>query len=176
MAASAAAAPGQQRSKLADSLYAYGFIAPAIAAMVVASFVPLAFTVFVAFTNWDQYHPALVQGFQPAGFANFKEILDSLQGELLGVIVWTLGFAFFSTLGNFFVGLGLAFLLNNPHMSERNLYRTVLILPWAVPGSIMTLAWAGLLNTDYGPINVFLGNIHLGPLTPGHIPLLVDPL
>jgi arabinogalactan oligomer/maltooligosaccharide transport system permease protein len=69
----------------------------------------------------------------------------------------------------------LAFLLNNPHMPERNLYRTILILPWAMPASVMILAWTGLLNTDYGPINIALGGINLGFFHPGHIPWLTDP-
>lgn len=174
MAATAAGRSRRAGPRLGESLYAYGFIGPAIAAMVVASFIPIAFTVFVAFTNWDQYHPALVEGFQGAGLANFHEILDSLHGELLGVVVWTLVFATISTLLNFLTGLFLAFLLNNPNMPERNLYRTILILPWAVPGAVMTLAWTGLLNTDYGPINIFLGGIHLWFFNPGHVPWLTD--
>jgi arabinogalactan oligomer/maltooligosaccharide transport system permease protein len=174
MAASAVPAKRGGRSKLTTSLYAYGYIAPAMAAMVVASFIPIVFTIFVAFTNWDTYHPALTQGFHFAGLANFREIASSLQGELIGIVIWTVAFAGFSMVLNFFVGLFLAFLLNNPNMPERNLYRTILILPWAVPGAIMTLAWTGLLNTDYGPINVFLGGIHLGFFNPGHVPWLDD--
>ncbi len=163
------------RSRLGESLYAYGFIGPAIAAMVIASFIPIAFTIFVAFTNWDGYHNALVQGFHFIGFANFQEIGADFQGTVLGVVIWTLAFAGISTAINFSIGLFLAFLLNNPHMPERNLYRAILILPWALPGSITILAWTGLLNTDYGPINLILGGIHLGPFSPGHIHWLDDP-
>jgi arabinogalactan oligomer/maltooligosaccharide transport system permease protein len=143
--------------------------------MVIASFIPLAFTVFVAFTSWDSYHNALVQGFHFVGLSNFKEILDSLKVDVLGVVLWTLAFATITTLVNYFIGLFLAFLLNNPNMPERNLYRTVLILPWAVPGGIMVLSWSGLLNTDYGPINILLSGIHLGFINPGKIPWLTDP-
>jgi arabinogalactan oligomer/maltooligosaccharide transport system permease protein len=169
MAAHTSAFASRGRSKLADSFYAYGYIAPAIVAMVVASFVPIAFTIFVAFTNWSQEHPALVEGFHFVGLANFREILDSLQLNLAGVLIWSLFFATVSTLINFFLGLFLAFLLNNPQMPERNFYRTILILPWAVPGAIMTLAWAQLLNTDFGQINNILSQIHLGPIDPGRI-------
>ncbi|HEX6509913.1 MAG TPA: hypothetical protein VF221_19985, partial [Chloroflexota bacterium] len=71
--ATTAAAPKRPRYSLQESLYAYGFIAPAIAAMVIASFIPIAFTVFVAFTNWDLYHNALAQGFHFIGLDNFRE-------------------------------------------------------------------------------------------------------
>lgn len=175
MAAGTQAFGSRGHSKLRDSLYAYGYIAPAIAAMVVASFIPIAFTIFVGFTNWDQTHPALVEGFHFIGLANFKEIIDSLQAELLGVIVWTLVFATVSTGANFFVGLFLAFLLNNPHMPERNLYRTALILPWAVPGAVMTLAWSGLLDPNFGQINDILSGINLPFFSPGRPDWLGDP-
>lgn len=164
-----------RRSGSGEAVTAYGFITPAILAMVVASFVPIAFTVYVAFTDWDLNHPALVDGFHFVGLANFHEILNSLQSEILGVVIWTLVFAAVSTVVNFVIGLFLAFLLNNPNMPERNFYRTVLILPWAIPGSIMLLAWTGILNTDYGPLNIALSSIHIGPFSPGHIPWLSDP-
>lgn len=172
--ATIAAPQGSSRHSVQETLTAWGFITPAILAMVVASFIPIAFTVFVAFTDWDLYHPALVEGFHFIGLANFKEILDSLRGEVLGVVIWTVVFAAVSTVFCFGIGLSLAFLLNNPNMPERNFYRTILILPWAVPGSIMILAWTGLLNTDYGPINILVSSIHIGPFNPGHIPWLTD--
>jgi arabinogalactan oligomer/maltooligosaccharide transport system permease protein len=86
------------------------------------------------------------------------------------VLVWTLVFAALTTLINFFLGLGLAYLLNNPNMPERNVYRTILIIPWALPATIVILAWTGLLNTDYGAINSLLGAVHLQ-----HVPWLTDP-
>jgi len=173
--ASVAAPRRSARSNVGESVTAYGFIAPAIVAMVIASFIPIAFTIFVGFTNWDALHPALVDGFHFIGLSNYREILNSLQGEVVPVIIWTLAFAAISTIVCFTIGLFLAYLLNNPHMPERYFYRTVLILPWAVPGSIMLLAWTGILNTDYGPLNIFLGNINIGPFSPGHIGWLTDP-
>lgn len=176
MAATPAAGAPPRKTSFGQSLYAYGYIAPAIVAMVIASFIPIAFTIFVSLTNWDEYHPALVEGFHFIGLANYNEIIHSFQGEFLGVMVWTLLFAGITTFVNFFVGLVLAYLLNNPHMPERNLYRTILILPWALPATIMILAWSGLFNTDFGSINALLGSIHIGPFQPGHVPWLDDPM
>jgi arabinogalactan oligomer / maltooligosaccharide transport system permease protein len=170
MAATAQSGRGPRRGSFGESLYAYGYITPALVAMVFASFIPICFTIFVAFTNWDQNHNALVEGFHFVGLTNFHTILKDLRGELLGVLIWTVIFAGIGTAINFFTGLLLAFLLNNPNMPERNVYRTILILPWAVPGAIMTTAWSGLLNVDFGPINTLLVQLHLGA-----IPWLTDP-
>jgi arabinogalactan oligomer/maltooligosaccharide transport system permease protein len=160
-----------RRSKgFGQTLYAYGYIGPALVAMVIASFIPIAFTVLVAFTNWDTRHNALVEGFTFVGFYNFHLILNDLSGELLGVLIWTISFAAIATVVNYSIGLVLAFLLNNPNMPERNIYRTILILPWAVPGAIMTTAWSGILNLNFGPLNTMLVQLHLSP-----IPWLTDP-
>ena len=164
MAANTGSRPSGRRTTFGESLYAYGYLAPALVAMVVASFIPIAFTVFVAFTNWSEQHNALVEGFTFVGLHNFHTIYEDLSGELLGVLAWTLTFAAVATIVNFSIGLVLAYLLNNPNMPERNIYRTILILPWAVPGAIMTVAWSGLLNLDYGPINTLLVQLHLTPV------------
>jgi arabinogalactan oligomer / maltooligosaccharide transport system permease protein len=47
----------------------------------------------------------------------------------------------------------LAVLLNNPDLRFRNLYRTLLILPWALPNIITIQVWRGFLNENFGAIN-----------------------
>ena len=56
----------------------------------------------------------------------------------------------------FFIGLILALVLNNDNMKESKYYKAILILPWALPGTIAILTWQGLFNQSYGSINVFL--------------------
>ena len=175
MAATGLARRSAGRTATTRSLYAYRYIAPAMAALVVASFVPIAFTVYISLTSWDNFHPALVKGFQFIGLANYREIVQNAQVEFLTVFVWTIVFAGLSTVINFFLGLFLAFLLNNPHMRERNIYRTILILPWALPQTIMILAWYGLLQSSGGQIDNILSQIHLWFINPGNVPWLDDP-
>ena len=78
------------------------------------------------------------------------------------VTQWTLVFALLSTLLSFVVGLALALLLNDQRLPERSLYRTLLIIPWALPGTITILAWSGIFNDDFGYLNQFLDAIGLG--------------
>jgi arabinogalactan oligomer / maltooligosaccharide transport system permease protein len=162
------------RAATSSSLYAYRYISPAMLALLIASFVPIVFTVFISLTSWDAFHNPLVEGFHFVGLRNYKLIIDSASSEFLVVFVWTIVFAALSTVINFFVGLFLAFLLNNPHMWERNVYRTILILPWALPGTLMLLVWYGLLQTQGGQINSVISSIHIGSFNPGNIPFLDD--
>jgi arabinogalactan oligomer/maltooligosaccharide transport system permease protein len=60
---------------------------------------------------------------------------------------------------SFALGLFLAIALDKRGMRFQRLYRSILIIPWAVPGILFLLVWAGLLNDQFGVVNrVF----HLG--------------
>lgn len=74
-------------------------------------------------------------------------------------ILWTAINILFHTLG----GLGLALLLNRP-MRGRGLYRTLLILPWAIPQVIAVLAWRGEFHYEFGYLNIILTTIGLEPI------------
>ncbi len=83
---------------------------------------------------------------------------------------WTLVWFVITTLLDFVVGLLLAMLLNNPRLKERNLYRTILIYPWALPATLTVMVWAGLLNSSFGPVNQLLTTFNIQA-----VPWLTDP-
>lgn len=58
------------------------------------------------------------------------------------------------------LGLGLAMLLNRP-MKWRGLYRTLIVVPWAIPQVIAVMVWRGEFDSQYGFINIMLRNIAL---------------
>jgi arabinogalactan oligomer/maltooligosaccharide transport system permease protein len=102
------------------------------------------------------------------GFANFTRIFTSeaIRGPFARVFVWNVLFAVLSVVLTFALGLGLAVSLNHPGMRGRRIYRSLLILPYALPSFMTALIWAGMLNQDYGVINRILG---------ADIPWLRDP-
>jgi len=57
---------------------------------------------------------------------------------------------------NTLFGVLLGVLLANPELRGRNLYRTLLILPWALPNIITIQVWRGFLNENFGAINRLL--------------------
>jgi len=57
------------------------------------------------------------------------------------------------------LGMLLAVLLNWEALRFRGLYRTLLFLPYAVPGFISILVFRGLFNQNFGEINLILGHI-----------------
>lgn len=89
-------------------------------------------------------------------------------GPFVKILLWTFAFAFLSVLTTFLLGLFFAITFNDPRLRGRKIYRTLLILPYAMPGFLAALLWAGLLNRRFGFVNaVVLGGVE--------IPWLTDP-
>jgi arabinogalactan oligomer / maltooligosaccharide transport system permease protein len=89
------------------------------------------------------------------GGTNFNSFFTSpaLQGPLVRIIAWNFGFAFFSLLLNFALGLAIAILFNDPHFPLKKIIRSLLIIPYTVPALITILIWRGMLNPQLGVIS-----------------------
>lgn len=148
----------------------YAYLSPALISILLLSIGPLIFTIYLAFTNASLY--TFRSGIKFIGLQNFIDIFSgSFAQVFFPVLAWTIVYATLSVLTQYALGMFMAILLNNPNMRESNLYRSMLIIPWAIPGTIAILAWKGLFNTSAGSINLWL--IKLFGIAP--IPWLQDP-
>jgi arabinogalactan oligomer/maltooligosaccharide transport system permease protein len=78
----------------------------------------------------------------------------------LKTIIWTVVNVFFHVS----LGLFLALVLNQ-RLRGKSVFRTLLILPWAIPQYIVALTWRGMFNYEYGSINQILTKyLHLSPV------------
>lgn len=146
----------------------YGYLAPAIAIVGVFTLLPAAYTVYVSFTNYDLYH---YNDYHFVGLANFAALFaGTYQDVFLPVLAWTAIFAVLTTVFNYAAGLGLALLLNGRGLVGRSGFRTLLIIPWAIPSTLSILIWQGLMNQSFGPIDHVLAGIGIGS-----VPWLVNP-
>jgi arabinogalactan oligomer/maltooligosaccharide transport system permease protein len=161
--------PAIQKKAAKRKAIPYLFISPGLIAMLLAVVVPGIFTIYFAFTNYSLTHLA---DYKFSGLLNFRRIfIGSAQGEFLGVLSWTAVWAILSTFLSFSIGLILALLLTNKNIREKNFYRMLLILPWALPSTLTVLTWRGLLNSSFGPINRFLAIFNIAA-----VPWLTEPL
>jgi arabinogalactan oligomer/maltooligosaccharide transport system permease protein len=103
------------------------------------------------------------------GLRNFSRMIHNplVSKPFLRVFVWTFVFASVVVLLSFSLGLFLAITLDKKGMALQRLYRSLLVIPYAVPGFLSLLVWQGLLNDDFGVVN--RGILH------AHIPWLFDP-
>ncbi|HET7571482.1 MAG TPA: ABC transporter permease subunit [Gaiellaceae bacterium] len=95
------------------------------------------------------------------GFRNFSAILHDplVRGPFWRIFAWTLVFATSVVFLSFFTGLLLAIALDKKGMRFQRVYRSLILIPWAVPGFLSLLVWQGLLNDDFGVVNRIF---HLG--------------
>lgn len=92
------------------------------------------------------------------GWRNFERLFNSpaLRGPFIQIFLWTIAFAFLSVITTFALGLFLALVYNEPTFPARKLIRTILVLPYAIPGVISILIWRGMLNQHLGVISTNL--------------------
>ena len=92
------------------------------------------------------------------GLANYSRMLldADFRGPFVSIFVWTVLFAALTVLFSTALGMTLAVLLEWPALKYRTLYRTLLFLPYAVPGFISILVFKGLFNQNFGEINAIL--------------------
>ncbi len=72
------------------------------------------------------------------------------------VLVWNIVYALLGTVLAFLCGLALSLMLENRHIRFKGAFRTILMLPWAVPATVSIMVFFGLFNTTFGPINEIL--------------------
>jgi arabinogalactan oligomer/maltooligosaccharide transport system permease protein len=132
-----------------------------IAFLVVPSFLLLAAVVFypfiynflLAFGNMNLNR---IRDWEFIGLRQFVKIFtEPSQPDFYTVfaktVIWTVVNVFFHVV----IGLFLALILNQ-HLKGKSIYRTLLILPWAIPQYIVALTWRGMFNYEYGSINLII--------------------
>ncbi|MDT8894508.1 maltose ABC transporter permease MalF [Halomonas sp. I1] len=95
------------------------------------------------------------------GLDNYARVLldPDVRGPFLAIFVWTFVFAGLTVLFTLAVGFVLASLLQWEQLRGKAVYRTLLILPYAVPAFISILIFKGMFNQSYGEINLILENV-----------------
>lgn len=106
------------------------------------------------------------------GLENYTNLITNsrIRGPILGVFVWNTVFALASVFLTFTIGLALALTFNSERMRGTPIYRSIYILPYAIPAFLSILIWRGLLNEQFGAINRLLGTFGIDP-----IPWLTNP-
>jgi arabinogalactan oligomer/maltooligosaccharide transport system permease protein len=160
--------------KIRKNKIAYNYILPAAIIMAIVTAYPIIYQLWMAFTNFSisnlkNPHPAYV------GVSNFIKIFKNQVAlenfnfgrTLLFNIFWTIS----NVVLHVIIGISLAVALNTPRLALKKLYRSLLIIPWAVPSYISALIWRNMFDTQFGAVNQLLSKFGL----PSSIPWLTNP-
>ena len=139
------------RSGNLDSRFAHLYVAPAITALALLSFYPICYGIWLAFTN---AHQSILGQEHFIGLGNFGTVFYT--PGFLRVTLFTLVWSVCNVAAHVGFGLLMALVLTRAELKGKLFYRTVLLLPWAVPAYISILAWRGIVQAD-GLFNSILG-------------------
>lgn len=130
------------------------YLFPALFLIVIVIVFPILYTGYISLTNMSLYN---WNSYKLIGFTNYIRALFKFDSgfleALLTTILWTvINMALQLSMG-FFIALG----LNVRGLKLNRLYKTLLMVPWAMPAYISILLWrVGMYNSEFGMLNKFL--------------------
>lgn len=121
---------------------------------------PIGYTVYISFTNMSLSH---MYEFQGIGFQNYYRALFVIDSgfwrSLFLTVLWTV----INMALQLVIAYIVAILLNSPNLQLKKLYKTLLMIPWALPGYVSILVWKnGIFNSQFGFLNKVLAAMGIG--------------
>jgi multiple sugar transport system permease protein len=150
MARARSATPIRQR--FAEELRALPFLWPSLIVLLCVSLYPLGQGVWRVFFAYR----ALTRENVFTGFGNFVLLFQDpvFLRAFLNSLTWTLT----SVGAMFLIAYSFATMLNSRHLRFRRLFRTATLIPWALPGVVVSLIWRYIFLSE-GPLNTILSSL-----------------
>jgi len=135
-------------------------ILPGIAAFLFFNLWPIVYSTYLAFTNaqlgnFPIYNPnSSVPPMHFVGLENFRWILSD--SGFREAFEWTWIFVFTSVTLKVTAGIFLSLLYNSKYVKGKAIYRSLLIIPWALPLLFSVTVWKFMFDPVFGPVNKIL--------------------
>lgn len=157
MAVVAAPRLKQRQTRLSFSgrqaLWGYLLVLPVVFLLVGLVAYPFFYAIFISFTS-----RVVGDAGEWVGLDNFRYLIQ--QATFLQTIRNTIIIVLVSDVLKLAIGLGLALLLNE-RIKGRGIFRSLVLLPWAMPGFVAFLTWRLLFQPIGGGINLVLFELGL---------------
>ena len=126
-----------------ETISAYGQSLPSILLILLIVIFPIMYTGYISLTNMNVYH---WNNYELIGLENYKEALLVFDNGFLTALFVTILWTIVNMVLQLVIAYGIAALLNINGLRLRNLYRTLLIFPWAI---MKSASWrrAGSITT-----------------------------
>ena len=134
--------------RISDKLFAFLLVVPGLALLIAVVVYPLITSLVTAFFEQSLLYPG-------REFVGLQNIIDVLQGEFFTLFGQTMVFTIGTTLIPFVVGFGLALALNT-RIAGSKVMRGLMLIPWLVPGVVVSFLWMWIFNANYGVMNALL--------------------
>lgn len=133
---------------------------PALLLILIVLVFPILYTGYISLTNMNLYHWS---DYRFIGLGNYTRALFKFDSGFLSALGTTLLWTAVNMVLQIGIGFFIALGLNALELEPRRIYKTVLMLPWAMPAYISILLWrVGIFNTEFGVLNKLLGLLGFG--------------
>lgn len=152
----------KKRRKQKDAIFAYAWSTPSLLLILIIVIFPIVYTGYISLTNMSVYH---WNNYELIGIGNYKDALLVLDNGFISALLLTILWTIVNMVLQLIIAFLMASLLNIKRLRLRNIYRTILIFPWAMPGYVSILLWkTGMYNSQFGLLNQWLIKIGLQPV------------
>jgi multiple sugar transport system permease protein/N,N'-diacetylchitobiose transport system permease protein len=138
-----------------ESRFALALLIPSVIVVFGIVIYPIIKTLITSFYAVESPFPKAWPG---VGFDNYAKALSSPQ--FWSAVQRTAYFTFVSTALELTFGIAIALLLYAP-LKMRWLFRTIVVLPWALPTIVNGALWRYMFNANYGVVNAALTQLGL---------------
>lgn len=149
----------QMRKVSHEKIRPFIYIVPAWLVIGLIVFFPIIYTFVISFTNMNIWH---WKEYSFNGLTNYVKALGGLDSgfiiALLRTVLWTVVNIFLQVV----LALWISLLLNTENLKGKGVYKTILMISWAMPSYISALIWKfGMFQNDFGLLNQLLSTLGL---------------
>lgn len=145
-----------------DTLKSYLWSAPSLILICLIVIFPILYTGYISMTNMNVYHWT---NFTFVGLKNYLDALLVFDNGFISALIMTVVWTVINMIAQLVIAFILASLLNVKGLKLRNVYKTLLIFPWAMPGYVSILLWkTGIYNSQFGLLNQWLARLGIEPV------------
>ncbi len=129
---------------------AYGAILsiPGLILMLAWVLIPFAYVIYLSFLRYDNMSPVVFSGFD-----NYTNVFTD--PDFLAIVGRTIAFSVGSTGFTLIVSIVLALCLNRM-IRGSSFFRSLVVMPWAVPLILSGFLWSWMFHPSFGPISDLL--------------------
>lgn len=147
------------KARFPEARLAFLYILPALIIMVFITFYPILYQIWMSFTdftlknlrtmdpNWvwlSNYVNVIVKGLPVTNY------------DFLRILVFNLFWTFVNVFLHVAIGIAVAIALNTKGLPGRRIYRSLFVIPWALPSLISGMVWGNMWHDKFGAINLLL--------------------
>ena len=142
-----------------ETMYSWLCSAPSLLLILLIVVFPILYTAYISVTNMNVYHWF---NFSFVGLENYRDALFVFDSGFLAALGRTVIWTVLNMVLQLVIAFVLASLLNIRDFRGRKIYKTILMVPWAIPGYVSILLWkTGMFNSQFGLLNQWMEKLGL---------------